>query len=628
MKRILFLVILGVFWLYLIYALSAQAQTTTTVTGTLKDLTGATVTSGKVTFDLQPSRDTTISGLARFTPQTVTCLLNGSGQIKAQDGVSICTMQMNTALQPPGSYYKVCDWPNNVKTACFTFYAVLASYDWSTVVPTPATSPAQNFVDVFSNQTIGGNKIWTGSQTFNAVITSMLNTATVFANPGESVAHAVARLPVGGGRVVFDVGTYPSGNVVISTPGITLQGAGMPSYNGTYTALTGPGTIIQGPINAIQGADHFVVRNLGIDVGSAWVNASNGGVQVTALGISNQGQVVGASQVQAPIIEDVSCLGFSPTSANHCMLVENVNDASIRNIVTVFGVYGLAFKGTNSTIDGFWGRSHGTNAIIIKSDAYAVSSNVHLANFTIGTITPGDLYGGVYLTATGSNLSFINISNGIIQNASQFDIFLQGGATTPVVSEVNISGVTMDNALELGADCVLLTGFVQFVNGANLNCSNATNGVHISSPASGLLNHVNIANSSFAFLSGDGVQTYDFADVTGNTFKSIAGAGIHNTSPGTNPTVSGNTMVGVVTIYNGGVITTPLRASLTTTAATTDNVAIPGMTAAGRCTLTPTNAGAAGGMAATFISAKTTDQITVTHTATASWTFDILCTPF
>jgi hypothetical protein len=86
MKRIFGLVILGVFWLYLIYALSAQAQTTTTVTGTLKDLTGATVTSGKVTFDLQPSRDTTISGLARFTPQTVTCLLNGQGRSRRRMG--------------------------------------------------------------------------------------------------------------------------------------------------------------------------------------------------------------------------------------------------------------------------------------------------------------------------------------------------------------------------------------------------------------------------------------------------------------------------------------------------------------------------------------------------------------
>lgn len=144
----------------------AQAQTTTTITGLLKDLTNAVVTSGKVTFTLRPSADTTISGVARFTSTQVTCLLNGSGQIKAQDGVSVCTLQKNTSLQPTGSYYTVCDWPYNVKTACFNFYAVNDTYDWSTVVPTPTTSPAQNFVDIFSNQSIGGNKTWTGTQTF------------------------------------------------------------------------------------------------------------------------------------------------------------------------------------------------------------------------------------------------------------------------------------------------------------------------------------------------------------------------------------------------------------------------------------------------------------------------------
>src|ERR1700688_2409987 len=144
----------------------AVAQTTTTITGTVKDLTQALATSGKVTFDLMPSADTTMSGIARFTPSTVTCLINSSGQIQSLSA-GTCTLTMNTALQPTGSYYKVCYWPYNVKTACFTFYAVLSTYDWSTVVPTPATSPAQNYVDIFSNQTVGGNKTFSGTSTFS-----------------------------------------------------------------------------------------------------------------------------------------------------------------------------------------------------------------------------------------------------------------------------------------------------------------------------------------------------------------------------------------------------------------------------------------------------------------------------
>jgi hypothetical protein len=127
----------------------SQAQTTTTITGTIKDLSQALVTSGKVTFTLQPSRDTTISGLARFSPAQVVCLINASGLIKAQDGTSVCTLTMNTALNPPGTYYRVDVWPFNVKTSSFTFYAVLSTYDWSTVVPTPTTSPGAELCGCF-----------------------------------------------------------------------------------------------------------------------------------------------------------------------------------------------------------------------------------------------------------------------------------------------------------------------------------------------------------------------------------------------------------------------------------------------------------------------------------------------
>jgi hypothetical protein len=71
----------------------------------------------------------------------------------------------------------------------------------------------------------------------------------------------------------------------------------------------------------------------------------------------------------------------------------------------------------------------------------------------------------------------------------------------------------------------------------------------------------------------------------------------------------------------------PIVTSFTTTAATTDNVTVTGMTSSGHCFLQATNSGAAGGIASVYVSAKTTNQITVTHTATAGWTFDVACTP-
>jgi hypothetical protein len=52
------------------------------------------------------------------------------------------------------------------------------------------------------------------------------------------------------------------------------------------------------------------------------------------------------------------------------------------------------------------------------------------------------------------------------------------------------------------------------------------------------------------------------------------------------------------------------------------------MTSSGHCSLTATNATAATNIATTYISAKVANQITVTHTATASMTYDVICTAF
>jgi hypothetical protein len=67
-------------------------------------------------------------------------------------------------------------------------------------------------------------------------------------------------------------------------------------------------------------------------------------------------------------------------------------------------------------------------------------------------------------------------------------------------------------------------------------------------------------------------------------------------------------------------------ATLSTTAATTDNVTVTGLTTSGHCTMTPTNATAAADIASTYISKTTTNQITITHPARSGRTWNIHCT--
>lgn len=149
----------------------SSAQTVSTITGTIKDLTGANVTSGKVTFELRPALDTVMSGIARFTPITVTCYINGSGLVKAIDLSSPCLLVQNTSLTPNGTWYAARICPQNACSSAFTFYNYSTPIDISSVPPTPTTSPAYSFVDLIANQTIGGNKTFTGSTVFTGSTT-------------------------------------------------------------------------------------------------------------------------------------------------------------------------------------------------------------------------------------------------------------------------------------------------------------------------------------------------------------------------------------------------------------------------------------------------------------------------
>lgn len=89
---------------------------------------------------------------------------------------------------------------------------------------------------------------------------------------------------------------------------------------------------------------------------------------------------------------------------------------------------------------------------------------------------------------------------------------------------------------------------------------------------------------------------------------------------------SGSTCINTSAVA-GGTASWIISTSFTTTAAATDNVTVTGMTSSGHCSLEPTNTAAAAGIASVFVSAKAANQITVTHTATANWTFDVMCSP-
>lgn len=94
------------------------------------------------------------------------------------------------------------------------------------------------------------------------------------------------------------------------------------------------------------------------------------------------------------------------------------------------------------------------------------------------------------------------------------------------------------------------------------------------------------------------------------------------------------TIGGVVSLGSGAVAANnatgnllAITASLSTAAAVSDLVTVTGMTTAGHCSLTPTNAAAATDSTSTYISSKAAGQIVVTHPANAGRTWDVVCWP-
>lgn len=127
-------------------ATAAFGQYTTTYVGTIRDLTGAIVTSGRITWQLNAPSGGSIPGVGSFVASTVSCLIDGTGKPVAGDGVSPCVIANNSALTPTGTSYTMCRQPYNVTPgSCFVTFANGGTVDISQIIPTPATMPNYGF---------------------------------------------------------------------------------------------------------------------------------------------------------------------------------------------------------------------------------------------------------------------------------------------------------------------------------------------------------------------------------------------------------------------------------------------------------------------------------------------------
>lgn len=320
---------------------------------------------------------------------------------------------------------------------------------------------------------------------------------------------------------------------------------------------------------------------------------------------------------------------YATDAMTGCVIVPSTSTAVSSNAVAGYIIGkapsgGCGINGT-CTVAGYFSAQAGANGVLLwginpacnDQSAFGSFTNVHCQNEFDQNITStttsaiGAAFTG-YASVSNSNTVAVEIQG----LAGPYPVWWTGfqcnqgsvGSQTclsanPIsnANNVNSQNISMTAKSSIGVPLTTAiltnpTGNFQILpaNGGSDYFLNNSGGLELSAPTGGSIRLVPPSTAS--------IDTFNYPDTGGTS---------------TNVCVSGVVTSGCST----------LSASLTTTAATTDNLTITGMTASGHCSLAATNASAATNIATTYISAKTTNQITVTHTATGSMTYDVLCTP-
>lgn len=208
---------------------------------------------------------------------------------------------------------------------------------------------------------------------------------TITAALAAGVGVASLRIKIGMGTFVSPASANLRGN-------LWLEGSGKPGYNNTNTlttptaiTITDPtallgGTILQGQV-FFQDDSNVHVTDLGVDCGSAYV--TGGGTEGNQLIFLSATLVTPWLLMTNIVIKNVTTLGRTAASAFHAIQVENGFKPIIENCDTYFSTHGIVVKSFGGIINNVRCNFHTEDAIIIKTDTYAIGWLTQLNNFEV-----------------------------------------------------------------------------------------------------------------------------------------------------------------------------------------------------------------------------------------------------
>lgn len=326
-------------------------------------------------------------------------------------------------------------------------------------------------------------------------------------------------------------------------------------------------------------------------------------------------------------------------------------------------VLGTGLGQLNININGgqIVGTSAGAGGLHLQAFSGAIVRDLHIRGFTNGDgffnegVNTADFYScdsfgnkngvhnvGVVVSSTNFAANAIHWFGGHIDNNTNWGWFDDGALAATVGSNenngtigavfetngTNGSGATGNAFIQNCFGCYIRSSYLEYITGGPTNnialgdASNTAVSTNIQgnffANATATSTDINDVKTRHTFIDGNIESSSPTNFLNRSVNSALTWFGV-NDAPGATNLVGGTTT---------GLIVPPITTAFTTTAATSDNVVVDGMKSTGACTLQPTNSSADTLLTGTFVSAKTTDQITVTHAATAGATFDVMCTPY
>lgn len=483
--------------------------------------------------------------------------LTGAGQW-VWDGYPALTAQIDTATYKPvaidgsGNVVRMAGWAGSGGSGGGTLNNVGGGYRWAA---TPSGDVKTFYTDITgtidSTSNANGltykvdtgyiatqfdlaqkmNKADTVFSTHIAYVDTLGNDATgVVNNPAKpflTINAALDALPATGGTVKIGIGEFIVPDTSKIKSNIWFAGSGMPHYDDTNTvgglynigttAITKMvgGTILHGFFLIPFNRNNVDMSDLGVDNGSAWVNANNGGVALDCIGYAqlfgpglNSADGFHLLQTSANPrtginVWNVSALVKSPTDMVHAFIFENMINPDVHNIYSCYGFAGIVIKTIGGVYTGLHAMGHSDAGIYLKSNDYSYCYNVTIDGFEITSVGSYD-GGGFHINANDAG------SPGLYQ------CVIGNGNISQTKYGIKSAGNVIDNVFINNVNSVLCQGdgfyfpalFYSFINncsarscgGDGFNLSNTTG-------AGGNASGPYIVNCISASNSGDGFQT-------------------------------------------------------------------------------------------------------------------------